>query len=86
MQGTFGKKLLGIKVVDREGKRLGFGRAILRNLSKIISMIPFGLGFLWAGFSKEKKGWHDYIARSYVVQGPIEVDIPESHLEESEEN
>jgi uncharacterized RDD family membrane protein YckC len=68
MQGTLGKKLLGIKVVDKEGNRLSFGRAIIRNLAKILSLIPFGLGFLWAGFSKEKRGWHDYIARTYVVQ------------------
>lgn len=78
LQGTFGKKILGIQVVDREGERIGFGRSILRNLAKILSMIPFGLGFLWAAFSKEKRGWHDYIARTYVVRGAVETEKPET--------
>jgi uncharacterized RDD family membrane protein YckC len=79
LQGTLGKKLLGIKVVDREGQRLGFGRAIARNLAKIISFIPLGLGFLWVAFSKEKKGWHDMIAKTYVAHDSAEVENPMRH-------
>jgi len=75
LQGTIGKKLVGIKVVDQTGYRLGFGRAFARNVSKILSLIPFGLGFLWVGFSKEKKGWHDIIAKTYVIS---DIEVVES--------
>ena len=82
LQGTFGKKLLGIKVVDRDGHRIGFGRAFVRNISKILSLIPFGLGFLWVAFSKEKKGWHDIIAKTYVID-KSGLDIPKQYNDET---
>ena len=82
LQGTFGKKLLGIKVVDRTGHRLGVGRAVVRNISKILSLIALGLGFLWVAFSKEKKGWHDMIAKTYVIQSSAETHIS---LQENDE-
>jgi uncharacterized RDD family membrane protein YckC len=83
MQGTFGKRLMGIKVVDREGHRLGFGRAIVRSISKILSLIPFGLGFLWVAFSKEKKGWHDMIAKTYVIPKSSGVVIPKQYIDDA---
>jgi len=68
IQGTFGKKLLGIRVTDVAGQRLTFVRSLGRNLAKYLSAIPLGIGFLWAVFSKRNRGWHDIIAKTLVVK------------------
>jgi len=66
-QATFGKRLLGMKVVNSEGNRLSLVQSFVRNISKILSVLPVFIGFLWIGFSKKKQGWHDMLAGSYVV-------------------
>jgi uncharacterized RDD family membrane protein YckC len=68
LQGTIGKKLLGLRVTDNDGQQLTIGRSFVRNLAKIISFLPLGLGFLWAIWSKRKRGWHDIIAKTLVVK------------------
>jgi uncharacterized RDD family membrane protein YckC len=70
-QATIGKQLLGIQVVDDNGARLTFVRSLLRNLAKIISSLPFGLGFLLAAFTAKKQALHDMITKCLVVRsGP----------------
>lgn len=69
---TLGKKLLGIRVVDfNSGGSIGYGRAALRYIGRIVSQIPCFLGYLWMLWDKEKQTWHDKFATSVVV--------PESH-------
>ena len=68
LKGTFGKRLLKISVVDKNGDKISFGRSLSRNSSKILSAIPLFLGFFWVAFTKEKKGWHDMIAKTYVIK------------------
>lgn len=67
-QGTVGMRVLGIRVVDYKGQRLTLARSFARNLCKLISSIPFYLGFLWAWFSKQNQTWHDLLARTYVIR------------------
>jgi uncharacterized RDD family membrane protein YckC len=70
-RATIGKQLLGIQVVDMSGAQLNFVRALLRNLAKIISSLPFGLGFLLAAFTAKKQALHDMITKCLVVRaGP----------------
>ncbi|HET9733750.1 MAG TPA: RDD family protein [Burkholderiales bacterium] len=70
-RGTVGKKLLGIVVGDIDGGGLSFVRSLLRNLAKIISSIPFGIGFLLAAFTSRKQALHDLITKAVVMRkGP----------------
>lgn len=66
-EGTFGKKIIGIKVTDKDGNPLTIGQSIIRNLTKVISYIALALGFIWVLFDKERRSWHDIIAKTYVV-------------------
>jgi uncharacterized RDD family membrane protein YckC len=66
-QGTLGKMVLGIVVTDGEGKRISFGRALGRNLAKIISDIILFIGHLMVAFTPRKQGLHDMIAGTLVV-------------------
>jgi uncharacterized RDD family membrane protein YckC len=67
LQGTFGKKALGIIVVDEQFRRISFGRAVGRFCSKIVSLLTLGIGFIMAAFTKNKRALHDIIATTYVV-------------------
>lgn len=64
-----GKKMLGIRVVDARGNSLEFWRTALRELpGKFLSGLFLGLGFLWVAWDRRKRGWHDYLAGTYVVR------------------
>jgi uncharacterized RDD family membrane protein YckC len=61
--------LVGVKVVNAQGDIPGLRRAALREiLGKIISAIVLFLGFLWIAWDRQKQGWHDKIAGTYVVK------------------
>lgn len=66
-QGTLGKLAVGIKVVDNESNKIGFVRATVRYLGKIISYIAVGIGFIMVAFTRKKQGLHDMMAGCLVV-------------------
>jgi len=62
-----GGRLLGLRIVQRDGSPIDFGKALIRFLGSIVSSLVIGLGYLWAAFDSEKQTWHDKIASTYVV-------------------
>lgn len=60
---TFGKKLLGMKVVDYSLSRISFSKATVRFLAKFL-----WIGFIMIAFTKRKQGLHDIISECYVVK------------------
>ncbi len=67
-QGTPGKMLFGMKVVDFEtNKAPSMSQNILRYLGYIVSALPLGLGFMWVGMNSKKRGFHDYISGTAVI-------------------
>jgi uncharacterized RDD family membrane protein YckC len=65
---TVGQLALGLRVIRTDGSALSIGGAVLRVLGYVLSAIPLGLGLMWAGWDKNKQGWHDKIAGTYVVK------------------
>lgn len=66
---TIGGRLLGIRVVsDEDGGPIGFGTGVLRLIGYFISQLLFYIGFLWAFVDKRRRGWHDLIAGTCVVE------------------
>lgn len=68
LQGTIGKMLLKLKVIDLYGKNISVVRAMFRCLSVLISIVPFGLGIWYISTDRKKRSWHDLIAGSYVIK------------------
>jgi len=66
-QGTPGKRLLQIKVVDVNGVPLRTGRSSLRFLCRFLSALPLGAGFLLALFTAHHQTLHDMLASTRVV-------------------
>ena len=66
---TVGKSILGLRVVTLHNSSPSLLRTVLREIiGKALSGLVLFLGFLFAAFSKSKRGWHDYIAGTAVVQ------------------
>ncbi|WP_068513477.1 RDD family protein [Caldimicrobium thiodismutans] len=66
---TLGKMVLGMRVVKTDGRRAGFFTMLFRELiGKSISGFFFSLGFLWILLDRERQGWHDKLASTYVVE------------------
>jgi uncharacterized RDD family membrane protein YckC len=66
---TPGKIMLGMKIVGPNGAMngIGWGRAILRLLGYVVSSFFLYIGFLWIAIDGERRGWHDHIAGTRVV-------------------
>ena len=63
---TPGKRVLGVRVMRKDGTRLTLGNALLRQVGYWISAI-FYLGFLWILFDNKRQGFHDKLAGTIVT-------------------
>jgi uncharacterized RDD family membrane protein YckC len=65
---TLGKRAMGIRVIDfNTGGSIGYGRAFLRWIGRIVSGFLCYLGYFWMLWDKEKQCWHDKMANDVVV-------------------
>jgi uncharacterized RDD family membrane protein YckC len=75
---TWGKQILGLRVVRDSGERVGFGWAALREIAvkglavsiaaSIIPVIPWFLNFFWPLWDDENRALHDMVVSSHVVR------------------
>ena len=64
---TPGKILLGVRIVGRNGQRISFLQAIIRYLGYLLSILALFAGFGWILIDNRRQGWHDKLARTFVV-------------------
>jgi uncharacterized RDD family membrane protein YckC len=68
MEGkTVGKWLLGLRVVGVNQQPITYSQALIRWIGYFPSAL-FVLGFLWILWSRERRGWHDLLARTWVIR------------------
>jgi uncharacterized RDD family membrane protein YckC len=75
---TWGKQMLGIRVVRDNGETMSFGWAALREIavkgllvaiaSSIIPVIPWLLNYLWPLWDDQNRALHDMICSTHVVK------------------
>ncbi len=66
---TPGMRLMRIRVVrDADGGPITWGPALLRLVGYWISSAVFYLGFIWILVDARKRGWHDLIAGTCVIE------------------
>jgi uncharacterized RDD family membrane protein YckC len=64
-----GKRLFHLCVCDLDGHPgIGAGRALLRWAAYAASALPLGAGFLAAGLTASRRGFHDRLAGTYVAR------------------
>ncbi len=78
---TPGAMMMGHKVVTESGAKPTLGRATLRAIGYIMSLLTLGIGLLIALGDERKQALHDRMANTFVVPvqpppGPRPVDLP----------
>lgn len=69
-QATPGKMVIGAKIISaKTGGKPSVGQYVGRYFAYILSALPLGLGYFWAGWDPKKQTWHDKLAGTYVVRG-----------------
>ncbi|MEO8887565.1 MAG: RDD family protein [Mucilaginibacter sp.] len=66
-QGSIGKKICGLRVVDANGQKIGFIRSAGRNLGSILSLVLL-VPYLSMLFSEYKQQWYDNLANAYIIK------------------
>ena len=64
---TPGLKVLKLRVINIYGQTPELWRVVLRCAGFVLSCGLMGLGFLWIGFDREKRGLQDWVAGTYVI-------------------
>jgi uncharacterized RDD family membrane protein YckC len=63
-----GKQAMGIRVVDaRTNAPIGYRRAFVRWVGRILSALVFLLGYFWMLWDADNQCWHDKLADDVVV-------------------
>lgn len=74
LQATPGKYCFGLKVVQENGDRLTFSRALARYLLKIPSSFFF-LGYLIQPFTAKRQTFHDLVTKAVVIHHPFSAPV-----------
>jgi len=67
---TVGKRIAGMRVVNRNGNKIGFSKSVIRNLLRLVDGLPaFNiLGMILIARSPEGQRFGDRVARTYVIR------------------
>ena len=66
---TPGMRPFNLYVVrDSDGGRISTGQAILRLIGMWVAALPVYLGFIWIFIDARRRGWHDLIAGTVVIE------------------
>jgi uncharacterized RDD family membrane protein YckC len=64
---TLGLLTWKLRLIGLAEEKISWRQALLRFAMAIISLLCFGLGFLWALFDREKLAWHDRVSRTRLI-------------------
>lgn len=67
LQATPGKRMVGLRLCDGAGKRIGVLRAVVRLVAFVPSIGLAFAGFLLAAFTPRRQALHDLVAGTFVV-------------------
>jgi uncharacterized RDD family membrane protein YckC len=65
---TPGKKILRTKLIKVDGSVFTYKDAFIRYWSWMIGVALLGIGYFWIAFHKNKQGWNDIAANTYVIR------------------
>ena len=67
---TVGKRILGMRVVDESGNRIGLSKSVIRNMLRFVDGLPaFNiLGIVLIASSPRGQRFGDRVAKTYVIR------------------
>lgn len=67
---TLGMQSWGLQLETEDGQIPSAATATIRFFAALLSLLPFGLGFLWQLVDREKLTWHDRLSKTRLVYYP----------------
>jgi uncharacterized RDD family membrane protein YckC len=67
-RATVGKRVVGLKVTDLQGRPISFARASARYAAKALVVLTVYLGFLMIALPGRRQGVHDIVAGTLVLR------------------
>jgi uncharacterized RDD family membrane protein YckC len=64
---SLGKRIIGLKVVRTDGKKMSYDHAAIRNFGKVLPLLPFDLAIGWTITNKEFMRYFDKFAGTTVI-------------------
>jgi len=58
---------MGTRLISQRGSAPGPTRGMVRLIALAPSVVPAGLGWIWALFDREHRALHDHIAGTYLI-------------------
>ena len=65
---TIGFRALKLQVIKTDGSALTIADGVIRYIGEIISTVVLFVGLMWVGWDRQKQGWHDKMAHTYVIR------------------
>jgi uncharacterized RDD family membrane protein YckC len=65
---TIGMMITDLRVVSTRGERPSIGQVVARTLAFLVSLLPLGIGLIWAVFDRKSLCLHDRISGTEVVR------------------
>ncbi len=65
---TVGKRLMGLRIVKKDGTPIGFFRGVVRAFGYVLSTPLFNWGFLLALLHPQSRAFHDMLSGSVVIE------------------
>jgi uncharacterized RDD family membrane protein YckC len=64
---TLGMRAWRLQLVRADGSAVNWPDAFKRHLAALLSLLVFGLGFLWMLVDRDKLTWHDRLSNTRLV-------------------
>jgi uncharacterized RDD family membrane protein YckC len=64
---TLGMRAWGVRLVGRNATGVMWRECLVRYLAAVVSLVPFGLGFIWSVIDAERRSWHDRISGTRLI-------------------
>jgi len=65
---TLGMRTWRIQLISESGGAISWKIAFVRFLAGLLSIMCFGLGFLWSLADAEKRTWHDILSHTRLIK------------------
>ncbi|MDP4089319.1 MAG: RDD family protein [Bacillota bacterium] len=65
---TPGKMLMKTKLVKMNGSRFTYKDSFIRYWTWMVGVALLGVGYFWIAWNKNKQGWNDITAKTYVIR------------------
>ena len=64
---TLGMRVWRLKLVRMDGAAIGWRDALIRHLAAVLSLLVFGLGFIWILVDPQRLAWHDRLSKTRLL-------------------